>query len=81
MKKNRRVLQGDIIGYVGMTGYATGPHLCFRMKKNNRHVDPLKHKSPSAKPIKANEMEQFIANVTQLFNRLSAKQQLAALNN
>ena len=81
MKKNRRVLQGDIIGYVGMTGYATGPHLCFRMKKNNRHVDPLKHKSPSAKPIKANEMEQFIANVTQLFNRLSAKHQLAALNN
>ncbi|MEN8211150.1 MAG: peptidoglycan DD-metalloendopeptidase family protein [Thermodesulfobacteriota bacterium] len=81
MKKNRRVMQGDIIGYVGMTGYATGPHLCFRMKKNGSYVNPLKHKSPPAKPVKTNEMEQFIAKTILLSNRLLAEQQLASLKN
>ncbi|MBU2630077.1 MAG: peptidoglycan DD-metalloendopeptidase family protein, partial [Proteobacteria bacterium] len=61
MKKNKRVLQGNVIGYVGMTGYATGPHLDFRMKKNGKLIDPLKHKSPSANPIKSDEMELFLA--------------------
>ena len=81
MKKNRRVIQGDIIGYVGMTGYATGPHLCFRIKKNGRYVDPLKHKSPSAKPVKTKEMDQFIAKTILLSNKMSAEQQLASLQN
>jgi len=57
MKKNKSVLQGEVIGYVGMTGYATGPHLDFRMKKNGKLLDPLKHKAPAAKPIKPGEME------------------------
>ena len=81
MKKNRRVLQGDIIGYVGMTGYATGPHLCFRMKKNGRHVDPLNHKSPSAKPLKAHDMEQFLSKTIQLSDQLLTQQKLASLKN
>ncbi len=81
MKKNRRVIQGDIIGYVGMTGYATGPHLCFRMKKNGKYVDPLKHKSPSAKPVKKKEMDQFIAKTILLSNKMLVEQQLASLQN
>jgi len=79
MKKNRQVLQGDLIGYVGMTGYATGPHLCFRMKKNGRPVNPLKYKAPSAKPVKSEEMEQFIANTIQLSKRMLTEQTLASL--
>ncbi|MCP4672607.1 MAG: peptidoglycan DD-metalloendopeptidase family protein [Desulfobacula sp.] len=81
MKKNRRVLQGDTIGYVGMTGYATGHHLCFRMKENGKHIDPLKHKSPSAKPVKGKEMEQYIAKTINLSNKMSGEQQLASLKN
>ncbi len=78
MGKNKQVLQGDIIGYVGMTGFATGPHLCFRMTKNGRHLDPLKHISSPAKPVNALEMEQYISKTENLTNKLLSHQ-LAAL--
>ena len=52
IKAGTRVQQGQIIGYVGMTGSATGPHLDFRVWKNGTPVDPLKLESPSAEPIK-----------------------------
>jgi len=42
IRRGVRVAQGDVIGYVGSTGYATGPHLDFRMKQANRFVNPLK---------------------------------------
>jgi len=42
IRRGARVAQGDVIGYVGSTGYATGPHLDFRMKQANRFVNPLK---------------------------------------
>lgn len=45
------VTQGDVIGYVGSTGLATGPHVCYRFWKNGRQVDPLKEKLPEAKTI------------------------------
>lgn len=66
MKKNKRVRQGDIIGYVGMTGYATGPHLDFRLKKNGKLLDPLTHRSPAAKPVKPGEMELFLTRTQEL---------------
>ncbi len=43
---NSQVAQGDLIGYVGQTGYVTGPHLCFRMTKAGRPVNPLTHHTP-----------------------------------
>ncbi len=46
------VKQGDVIGYVGKTGLATGYHVCYRFWKNGKQVDPLREKLPSAKPIK-----------------------------
>ena len=45
------VNQGDRIGRVGMTGYTSGPHVCYRFWKNGKQVDPLKQKLPEAKPI------------------------------
>ena len=47
-----RVQQSDVIGYVGMTGYATGPHLDFRVWKNGTPINPLTLDSPSDTPIK-----------------------------
>ncbi len=53
VKRGQFVKQGDIIGYVGSTGLATGPHVCYRFWKNGRQVDPLREKLPEAEPIKA----------------------------
>ncbi len=50
-KKGDWVKQGDIVGYVGSSGLATGPHLDFRFYKNGKAIDPLKVKSPPAKSI------------------------------
>lgn len=47
----KQVSQGELIGYVGKTGLATGPHLDFRFYKNGQAVDPLKVESPPSKPI------------------------------
>ncbi|MCH3881197.1 peptidoglycan DD-metalloendopeptidase family protein [Tenacibaculum aquimarinum] len=51
VKKGDFVQQGDIIGWVGMTGNTSGPHVCYRFWKNGRQVDPFKQKLPSAKPM------------------------------
>jgi len=51
VKKGQYVKQGDIIGWVGMTGSTSGPHVCYRFWKNGRQVDPLKEKLPPAKPL------------------------------
>jgi len=51
LKVGTQVKQGDKIGEVGMTGYTSGPHVCYRFWKNGKQVDPLKQKLPEAKPI------------------------------
>ncbi|MBO4634078.1 MAG: peptidoglycan DD-metalloendopeptidase family protein [Bacteroidales bacterium] len=51
LKVGDRVHQGQVIGYVGMTGTATGPHLDYRVYKNGTPINPLKMESPSGDPI------------------------------
>lgn len=51
LKAGDRVQQGQVIGYVGMTGTATGPHLDFRVWKNGTPINPLTMDSPPADPI------------------------------
>ena len=55
------VTQGQVIGYVGMTGLATGPHLHYEFRINGRHVDPLGVKLPVADPIPQSERTAFLA--------------------
>lgn len=51
IRKGTRVTQGEVIGYVGSTGLATGPHVCFRFWKNGKQVNHLKLELPKAKPL------------------------------
>lgn len=53
------VKQGQVIGYVGSTGLATGPHVCFRFWMNGKQVNHLSLKFPPAKPLPAEEMVRF----------------------
>jgi len=52
VKRGQYVKQGDVIGWVGMTGNTGGPHVCYRFWKHGRQVDPLREKLPAAKPMK-----------------------------
>ncbi len=51
VKKGDYVKQGDVIGWVGMTGNTGGPHVCYRFWKNGKQVDPFKQKLPAAESI------------------------------
>jgi murein DD-endopeptidase MepM/ murein hydrolase activator NlpD len=59
IRPGTRVKQGQVIGYVGQTGLATGPHLCFRFWKNGRQVDPHAQQMPSADPVAAARRTEF----------------------
>jgi len=59
IKKGVRVQQGEIIGYVGSTGLATGPHVCFRYWKNGKQVDHRKEKFETSEPVKDENREDF----------------------
>ncbi len=60
IRRGVRVQQGQVIGYVGSTGLATGPHLCYRFWKNGKQVDPFKETPQSTEPLAANEMPAFM---------------------
>jgi len=79
MKPGRRVTQGEVIGYVGSTGLATGPHVCFRFWKNGKQVDHLREDFPTAEPVESKNRAAFDIEKQRLINLLNnqAKQRLA----
>ena len=59
IQKGVYVKQGETIGYVGSTGLATGPHVCYRFWKDGKQVDPFKQKLPPGDPIKKENKEAY----------------------
>jgi len=70
IKKGVRVIQKQVIGYVGMTGLATGPHLHYAFYDNGRPVNPLKIKNTSADPILPENQEKFQSTKKSMLDHL-----------
>lgn len=70
LKKGARIAQGDIIGYVGASGWSTGPHLHYEFRINGVHQNPLAFSQPSTPPLEPLQLAQF---------QLKAQPQLARL--
>ena len=71
LKKGTKVTQGDVIGYVGMTGLASGPHLDYRVSENGKWLNPLQLKSITPDPLRGASLTRFRADVARLMPRLS----------
>ncbi len=76
IKPGVRVRQGDIIGYVGQSGLATGPHVCYRFWKNGQQVDPNREEFPPAVPIHEENMLEFCNSIDSALIPLSIKENL-----
>jgi murein DD-endopeptidase MepM/ murein hydrolase activator NlpD len=70
IRKGSRVSQGAVVGYVGATGLATGPHLHYEFRINGVHQNPLRIVMPSAPPITAEQRPTFDAATAQLARNL-----------
>jgi murein DD-endopeptidase MepM/ murein hydrolase activator NlpD len=81
IRRGARVAQGDVIGYVGATGWATGPHLHYEFRVNNQHRNPLTVAMPAAEPVAPQRMAAFRAAAAPLAAQLEllADAQVAAL--
>ncbi len=70
LRKGVKVTQGQVIGYVGSTGLATGPHLCYRFWKHGIQVDALRVQLPPSQPVKPERFAEFEKERLQVISRL-----------
>jgi murein DD-endopeptidase MepM/ murein hydrolase activator NlpD len=71
IKNGAKVRQGQVIGYVGSTGLATGPHLCFRFWENGKQVDALRVKIPASHPVNAEKLNDFNEAKVEIIEKLN----------
>lgn len=69
IRKGLRVSQGQVIGYVGSTGLATGPHVCYRFWKNGKQVDPMKEKRNASEPLSKIYLNAFLEYKNQIMKK------------
>ncbi len=72
VKRGQSVKQGDVIGKVGSTGLASGPHVCYRFWKNGKEVDALKLKLPNSEPMDARNKPRYFKYITPLKRQLDS---------
>lgn len=71
IRNGSKVTQGQLIGYVGMTGWATGPHLHYEFRVDNVPRDPLKINIPNAQPLVASQMQRFRSVAADMSHRFT----------
>ncbi len=74
IRRGRRVRQGEVIGYVGQTGLATGPHLDYRIKHKGRWINPLRMASPPARPLAPGQRDRFMEHALAVTLLLEGKE-------
>ena len=72
VRLGQQVEQGDVIGWVGMTGNTSGPHVCYRFWKNGLQVDPFKQKLPEAKPVSESLKKQYFRDISLVRSQLDS---------
>lgn len=81
LKNGSNVQQGQIIGYVGMSGLATGPHLHYELRVDGVHRDPLKVKLPGAEPLNKKYMADFTLKAETLIAEMDQSSNIRVANN
>ena len=72
VRRGARVSQRDVIGYVGMTGLATGPHLDYRVSRHGQFVNPLSEKFIPGEPLAGADRTRFLEHARVSLDRLAA---------
>jgi murein DD-endopeptidase MepM/ murein hydrolase activator NlpD len=70
LRRNKRVTQGQIIGYVGSTGMSTGPHLDFRLSKSGKYINPLNHQSMAGPAVPRHAIAEFRKHADTMLDKL-----------